>query len=272
MGSFFFFLFFFFPKLMFVKIQPTSKAPFVSTEIDFRKSISGKSCVWLCCKIRSNWKCFQFDRKISQKRLKLISVVIFTSIGFLPSLTRTSLSHTHCSVKPSPLRPTLRSAHDSTQPSSDPLRGPVTIQARRTRRKSLRSTPIRSRSKLDALDENHSDPSSDPLTIQAPIRSQSKLQSTPHRKRNKLRSTPRIPKIAPIHSDPSSDSVNAHGEFSEHVSHSDLIFLRSTLISPVHCFSISGRQPHFSDPQIITSVLTPTHCHACSLIFFYYYI
>ena len=31
----------------------------------------------------------------------MVSVVIFTSIGFLPSLTHTSLSHTHCSVKPS---------------------------------------------------------------------------------------------------------------------------------------------------------------------------
>ena len=30
------------------------KDPFVLTEIDFRKSIFGKLCVWLCCKIRSN--------------------------------------------------------------------------------------------------------------------------------------------------------------------------------------------------------------------------
>ena len=39
------------------KVEPNSsitKAPFVSTEIDFRKSISGKSRVWLRCKIRSN--------------------------------------------------------------------------------------------------------------------------------------------------------------------------------------------------------------------------
>ena len=126
----------------------------------------------------------------------MISVVIFTSIGFLPSLTRTSLSHTHCSVKPSPLQPTLRSAHDSTQPSSDPLRGPVTIQARRTRRKSLRSTPIRSRSKLDALDENHSDPlrsklrsAHDPSSN--PLHTGNETSSDPLQEfRKSLRSTP----------------------------------------------------------------------------------
>ena len=98
---FFLFLFSFFSCL-------ESKAPFGSIEIDFRKSISGKSYVWLCRKIRSNWKHFQFDRKISLKRLKLVSVLIFTSIDFRnlshthKPLTRiTALSSLHCAVKPS---------------------------------------------------------------------------------------------------------------------------------------------------------------------------
>ena len=179
----------------------------------------------------------------------MISVVIFTSIRFLPSLTCMSLSHTHCSVKPSLLRPThrakrnhphrrttiqarhsqapfhsdpLTTRHSKAPIHSDPLTtrrsqapihsDPLTIQARRTRRKSLRSAHDPSSDPLQALDENRSDP---------------------------LRSA----------HDPSSNSVDAHGEFSFSVSHSDpLIFLRSTLISLVQSFSISGRQPHFSDP------------------------
>ena len=102
----------------------------------------------------------------------------------------------------------LRSAHDPSSTHSTKIApihsDPLTIQARRTRRKSLRSAHDPSSDPLQALDENRSDP---------------------------LRSA----------HDPSSDSVDAHGEFSSSVSHSDLIFLRSTLISPVHCFSISGR-------------------------------
>ena len=143
-----------------------TKAPFVLTEINFRKSISGKSCVWLCCKIRSKLKCFQFDRKISQKRLKLISVVIFTSIRFLPSLTCMSLSHTHCSVKPSLLRPTHRAKRNH------PHRR-TTIQARRSQAP-FHSDPLTTRRSEAPI---HSDPlttrrsqapiHSDPLTIQA---------------------------------------------------------------------------------------------------------
>ena len=203
----------------------------------------------------------------------MISVVIFTSNLFLPSLTRTSLSHTHCLCQaftapthtpsqrepptpthhdPSSTQPSfdpLRSAHDSTQPSSDPLRSAHDPSSTH----STKIAPIHS----------------DPLTIQARRTRRKSLRSThdPLQALDENRSDP----LRSAH-DPSSDSVDAHDEFSFSVSHSDLIFLRSTLISPVHCFSISGRQPHFSDPQIITSVLTPTHCDACSLFFFYYYI
>ena len=118
----------------------------------------------------------------------MISVVIFTSNLFLPSLTRTSLSHTHCLCQaftapthtpsqrepptpthhdPSSTQPSsdpLRSAHDSTQPSSDPLRSAHDPSSTH----STKIAPIHS----------------DPLTIQAPIHSK---HST---------------KIAPIHSDP----------------------------------------------------------------------
>ena len=121
------------------------------TEIDFRKSISGKLCVWLCCKIRSNWKCFQFDRKISQKRLKLISVVIFTSNRFLPSFTRTSPSHMHCSVKPSLRR---NHPHRRTTIAISPVTGTAPIdvdhdrdRADRRRSRSSKSARLRSRSR-----------------------------------------------------------------------------------------------------------------------------
>ena len=129
----------------------------------------------------------------------------FTAPTHTPSQTEppTPTHHDPSSTQPSFVP--LRSAHDWTQPSSDPLTtrrsqapihsDPLTIQALRSRRKSLRSTPIRSRSKLDALDEHHSDPSSDPLTIQALI------HSTPETKQAPIHSK-RIPKIAPIRSDP----------------------------------------------------------------------
>ena len=132
---------------------------------------------------------------------------------------------------------------------------------------------------LQALEENHSDPlhavdktSSDPQTSSDPLHPLDESSSDPLHAQNDpssdLVDVPICTNALDAH-DPSSDSVDAHGEFSFSVSHSDpLIFLRSTLISPVHSFSISGRQPHFSDPQIITSVLTPTHCDACSLLLF----
>ena len=182
----------------------------------------------------------------------------FTAPTHTPSQTEppTPTHHDPSSTQPSSVP--LRSAHDSTQPSSDPLRGPVTIQAWRTWRKSFRSAHDPSSTHSTKITPIHSDP----LTIQDPIHSTSETKQAPIHSKH-------LTKIAPIHSDPSSDSVDAHGEFSFSVSHSDpLIFLRSTLISPVHSFSISGRQPHFSDPQIITSVLTPTHCDASSLLLF----
>ena len=62
----------------------TTKAPFVLTSNWFRKCFSGKVDVWLLLKIWSNWKWFQFDRKIRLRGQKIISVLIFTSNHFRP--------------------------------------------------------------------------------------------------------------------------------------------------------------------------------------------
>ena len=126
----------------------------------------------------------------------------------------------------------------------------------------LRSTPHRRTSNdpssdpLQALDETSSNPldetSSDPQTSFDPLHALDESSSDPLHAQNDpsfdLVDAPICTNALDAH-DPSSDSVDAHSEFSFSVSHSDLlIFLRSTLISPVHSFSISGRQPHFSDP------------------------
>ena len=137
----------------------------------------------------------------------------------------------------------------------------------------LTRTSSHTRTALLTPRRSHSNP--------APIRSRAKLRSTPHRKRNNsnpasirscldphfdplhsdpLQSTPiRISTHTPIHSDPvrstsihsdpSSDSVDAHGEFSEHVSHSDLIFLRSI-------FSFSGFDVF---PFLADNPISPIH-------------
>ena len=163
------------------------------------------------------------------------------------------LSHTHESLTHALPLSSLHCSDPHTEPN-----GTTHTDAPRSKLDAakLRSTPIRSRSKLYALDKNRSDP----------LHTGNETSSDPFQALDENRSDP----LRFAHN-PSSDSVDAHGEFSFSVSHSDLIFLRSTLISPVHSFSISGRQPHFSDPQIITSVLTLTHCDACSLFFFLYY-
>ena len=62
----------------------TTKAPFVLTSNWFRKCFFGKVDVWLLLKIWSNWKWFQFDRKIRLRGQKIISVLIFTSNHFRP--------------------------------------------------------------------------------------------------------------------------------------------------------------------------------------------
>ena len=109
---------------------------------------------------------------------------------------------------------------------------------------------------LQALDETSSNPldetSSDPQTSFDPLHALDESSSGPLHAQNDpsfdLVDAPICTNALDAHN-PSSDSVDAHSEFSFSVSHSDLlIFLRSTLISPVHSFSISGRQPHFSDP------------------------
>ena len=142
-----FFLHFSRYKYILALFQQKIKAPFGSTEIDFRKSISGKSRVWLCCKIRSSWKHFQFDRKISLKRLKLVSVLIFTLIDFLPSLTRINLSHMHCSVKPSLLCQAFTAPEPPTPTHHDHDLAGHRNCADRRRSRSSKSARLRSRSR-----------------------------------------------------------------------------------------------------------------------------
>ena len=164
---------------------------------------------------------------------------LFSLQSFSSSLSHARVSHTRtASVKPSLLRPTHRAKRNH------PHRR-TTIQARRS---------------------------------QAPIHStstqfkRSKLRSTPHRKRNKLQSTPSTRRKSlwstPIRS-------RSKLRFSRR---SRWVFffrfsLRSAHFSPIHLY-FSGPlffhfwQPYFSDPQIITSVLTSTHCDACSLLLF----
>ena len=125
-------------------------------------------------------------------------------------------------------------------------------------------------SKLNAVDaaKHLKYPSSDPLhalneTSSDPLHALDETSSDPLHAQNNpstdLVDTPICTNAFNTH-DPSSDLVDAHGEFSFSVSHSDpLIFLRSTLISPIH--------------PLITSVLTPTHttsthCDASSLLLF----
>ena len=81
----------------------------------------------------------------------MVSVVIFTSIGFLPSLTRTSLSYMHCSVKPSLRR---NHPHRRTTIAISPVIGTAPIdvdhdldRADRRRLRSSKSARLRSRSR-----------------------------------------------------------------------------------------------------------------------------
>ena len=162
-------------ELSVLEEKTSSKAPFVSIEIDFRKSIFGKSRVWLCCKIRSNLKNFNFHLKISQKQLKLVSVVIFTSIGFLPSLTRTSLSHMHCSVKPSLRR---NHPHRRTTIAISPVTGTAPIDVDRDRDRDLAIDASRDR---DCADRRRSRSSKSARLRSRSRRSRAKRRSRSHR-------------------------------------------------------------------------------------------
>ena len=86
------------------------------------------------------------------KRLKLVSVLIFTSIDFLPSLTRTNLLHMHCSVKPHyAVKPSLRRNHPlrRTTIAISPVTGtaPIDVDHDRDRRRSRSSKSARLRSR-----------------------------------------------------------------------------------------------------------------------------
>ena len=200
--------------------------------------------------------------KIQPKTTEIIFSRYFHFKAFPP------LSHTHESLTHALPLSSLHCSDPHTEPN-----GTTHIDAPRSKLDAakLRSTPHRRSSNDQSSDPLHTgnETSSDPLQAldenrSDPLRSTHDPSSDPLQALDENRSDP----LRSAH-DPSFDSVDAHGEFSFSVSHSDpLIFLQSTFISPVHSFSISGRQPHFSDPQIITSVLTPTHCDACSLLLF----
>ena len=74
----------------------------------------------------------------------MVSVLIFTSIDFLPSLTRTNLSHMHCSVKPSLRRQAFTAPEPPTPTHHDrDLVGHRNCaDRRRSRSRSRRSTSI----------------------------------------------------------------------------------------------------------------------------------
>ena len=105
------------------------KAPFVLASNWFRKCFSGKVDVWLLLKIRSNWKCFQFDRKIRLRGRKIIYVLIFTSNHFHPKKIEERERQQGREIALAPQHQRRRDR--STSKSSDEPRKPKTELVRR---------------------------------------------------------------------------------------------------------------------------------------------